>query len=127
MGATGFQYRAERGRFAHEALDIDRHTGRPVRLQFGQAVTELRDGSLPVAAPPVVKANPDLQDPLVEVAHVVRFMDPDALERLVLLEELLPVELLDAVQQGIGWRVVAACRPAGGGFLDGRLHADAWP
>jgi hypothetical protein len=61
----------------------------------------------------MVKADPDLQDPLVEVANGVGLVDPDPLERLVLLEELLPVELVDAVEQGVRWRLVASSGAAG--------------
>src|SRR2546429_4960605 len=108
MGPAGFQLRTRRGRFAHQPLDIDCHTDRPVRFQLGEPVPEFRHGSLPVAPPPVIEADANLQDALVEVAHLVRLANPDAFERLVLLEEFLAVELLDTVQQGIGRRVIAA-------------------
>src|SRR5260370_9791109 len=112
IGAARLQLGAQRAGFADQPLDIDRHARRPVGLQLGQPVTELGDGSLPIASPPVIEANPDLQDALIEVAHRVRLMDPDALERLVLLEELLAVEPLDAVYQRIRGRVRSADRAA---------------
>src|SRR5205823_8951780 len=116
-----------RGRFADQALDIDRHASRSVRFQLGEPVSEFRHGSLPVAAPPVIEADPNLQDALVEVAHLVRLANPDAFQRLVLLEEFLAVELLDAAQQGIGRRVVAADGTARRRLLELRPHADCWP
>src|SRR2546427_13180841 len=83
-------------------------------------MAELRHGPAPVTAPPVIEADPDLQDPLVEVANRVRLVDPDALERLVLLEELLPVELVDAVEQSTWRGGVAAAGAARGVVLCGR-------
>lgn len=88
---------------------------------------ELRDSSTPIPPSPVIKADPDLQDALVEVPHRVSLVDPNSLERLVLLEELLPVELLDALKQCGGGRIVAAHRAAGRGLLDARLQAELWP
>src|SRR2546430_11339258 len=127
IGTAGSQLRRQRARFAHQPLDIDCHTARTVRSQLGEPVPEFRHGSLPVAPPPVVEADANLQDALVEVAHLVRLANPDAFERLVLLEKFLAVELLDAVQQGIGRRVIAAGGAARRGLLEVRLHADCWP
>jgi hypothetical protein len=50
-----------------------------------------------VPAAPVMKPDPDLQDPVVETAHRCARVAPQDLEGLVLLEELAGVELLDAV------------------------------
>jgi hypothetical protein len=58
----------------------------------------------------VLEAHADLQDPLVEVADRVGPLDPLQLERLVLLEELAAVELLDALPEARRWRVAAAAR-----------------
>src|ERR1700682_698813 len=85
-------------------------------------MAELRHGSAPGAAPPVVEANPDLQDALIEVANGVGLVDPDPLERLVLLEELLPVELGDAMKQGLRRGFVAASGATGRRFLRVDAH-----
>ena len=80
---------------------------------------------MPVTTSPVIEADPDLQDALVQVADRVRLGDPDALEGLVLLEEFPPVELLDAMKQGRRRRVIAACRATRRRF-PGRGQAEAW-
>src|SRR6266550_4264680 len=127
IGAAGFQLGAQRGRFAHQPFDIDGHTGRPVGFQLGEPVPEFRHRALPVAPPPVMEADANLQDALVEVAYLVRLANPDAFQRLVLLEEFLAVELLDALQKGNGWRVIAAGGAARRGLLEPRRHAECWP
>ena len=61
-----------------------------------------------VALPPVVKADADLEDAVVEAALRRAGIAPEELERLMLLEELGSVELLDALQELRRWRQVAA-------------------
>jgi hypothetical protein len=46
----------------------------------------------------VVEANADLQDPVVETADRRRGVPPEELERLVLLEEVTVVQLLDPTE-----------------------------
>jgi hypothetical protein len=58
-----------------------------------------------VSAAPVVQADPDLENTVIEAAHRRGRVAPEQLERLVLLEELACVELLDAVQQCLRWCV----------------------
>jgi hypothetical protein len=110
---------------AHEALDVNGHAARPIGLELVQALAHFGDRAVPVALSPVVEADPDLEDPLVQVADRVRLGDPDALQGLVLLEELPPVELLDAVQEGGRRRVIAAGGATGRRFL-WRGQAEAW-
>ena len=52
-----------------------------------------------VAGAPVMKADADLQDPVIEAAVRSARVAPEQLERLVLLEELAAVELLDALEE----------------------------
>jgi hypothetical protein len=96
--AAALQLGEEHGALADQALDIDRHAAGPVGLQLFQALAKFGDGSMPVAVAPVIEGDADLEDALVEIPDRVRLGDPDCLEGLVLLEELLPVELVDAVQ-----------------------------
>ena len=56
-----------------------------------------------IAAAPVMEADADLQDPVIQRAHRCARVAPQQLEGLVLLEELAGVELLDAAQQRF-WR-----------------------
>jgi hypothetical protein len=66
-----------------------------------------------VAATPVVEADPDLEDPVIETADRRGRVAPEQLERFVLLEELVGVELLDATQKRFWWGVCTA----GAGWL----------
>ena len=124
MGAARFELRAQRG-FLDEPLDIDRHTGGTVGLELGETMAELRHGAPPVPPAPVIEANADLQDALIEVSHRVWLVDPDSLERLVLLEELLAVELVDPAEQFGRRRIVAARGTLGCGLLEPNAHAGA--
>jgi hypothetical protein len=72
-----------------------------------------------------MEADPDLEDALVQVADRVRLGDPDALQGLVLLEELPSVELLDALQEGGRRRVIAPGGATGRRFFR-RGQAEAW-
>jgi hypothetical protein len=55
----------------------------------------------------VVEADTDLQDPVVETADGCGCVTPEQLECLVLLEEFVGVELLDAAQERLRGRVGA--------------------
>ena len=59
----------------------------------------------------MLEANADLEDPLVEVADRVALREPLLLERLVLLEELAAVELLDPAPETGRRRFGAANAP----------------
>jgi hypothetical protein len=55
-----------------------------------------------IAASPVMEADADLEDAVIQVAHRRARITPQELEGLVLLEELAGVELLDAVEERSG-------------------------
>jgi hypothetical protein len=61
-----------------------------------------------IAATPVMEADADLEDAVIEPADGRRSVAPEELERLVLLEELAGVELRDARDELRGCRLVAA-------------------
>ena len=61
-----------------------------------------------VAVPPVVEADADLEDAVVEGAVGRACATPQELERLMLLEELAAIELLDAGAELGRRRLVAA-------------------
>ena len=60
-----------------------------------------------VPIPPVMEADADLEDPVIQVPDRGAGVPPQGLEGLVLLEEFAGVELLDAADQRIGRRVGA--------------------
>ena len=66
-----------------------------------------------VPAAPVMETDADLQDPVIQVAHGRCGVAPQELERLVLLEELAGVELLEAAEKRFRRRV----RTAGASWL----------
>ena len=60
---------------------------------------------VPVA--PVMEADTDLQDPVIEPADRCTGVAPERLEGLVLLKELAGIELLDPSDERFGRRIVA--------------------
>jgi hypothetical protein len=56
----------------------------------------------------MMEADADLEDAVIETADRRARVPPQELERLVLLEELTGVELLDAVDERFWWRVGTA-------------------
>ena len=123
---TAFEHYEERSGIAYQALNVDGHAAGPVWFEFFEPLPELGHGSVPVSLPPVVKADADLEDPLVQVADRIELRDPDGFERFVLLEKLLAVELLDTGEQP-GRRWLIAPSGACGRRLSGRSsQADAW-
>ena len=116
----------ERSSIVYQALHVDGQAVGPVWLEFLEPLPELGHGSMPVSLPPVVKADADLEDPLVQVADRIELCDPDGFERFVLFEKLLAVELLNTGDQP-GRRWLIAPGGAGGRRLCGRsCQADAW-
>jgi hypothetical protein len=73
-----------------------------------------------VASAPVVEADPDLEDAVIQVTHRCGGVPPEELEGLVLLEELSGVELLDAAEK-LRWRWLGAARAGGLIGCTGRL------
>ena len=61
-----------------------------------------------VAATPVVEPNADLKNPVIEISHRRARVAPQKLERFMLLEELARVELRDAANELIRWRIGTA-------------------
>ena len=68
-----------------------------------------------VAVPPVMEADADLKDPVIQGTYGCAGISPQQLDRLVLVEELAGVELLDAVDQLGGRRLVTS---GSNGFVD---------
>ncbi len=68
----------------------------------------------------MVKADADLEDPVIQTADGCGRVTPEQLERLVLLEELVGVELLDAAEKRL-WRRVGAPGASGLVWCSGGL------
>ena len=60
-----------------------------------------------ISVPPMMEADADLEDPVVQGPDRSAGVPPQDLEGLVLLEELAGVELLDAADQRVGGGVGA--------------------
>src|SRR4051812_19209064 len=82
-----------------QAVDVDVHAAPAEGLEVGDPALPQRPRADRVAAAQVLEAHPDLEDPLVEVAHRVALGPPLLLEGFVLLVELAAVELLDPPPQ----------------------------
>ena len=80
------------------------------------ALVDERRGAVEVAAAPVMESDADLKDAVIQTAVGSARRAPEELERLVLLEELALVELLDALDQ-LGRRGLVA--PCADGLVDG--------
>jgi hypothetical protein len=72
------------------------------------ALFEEHTRAVEVPAPPMMEADADLEDPVIQAAVGRSRSAPEELERLVLLEELAAVELLDRSHQLRRRRLVAA-------------------
>ena len=100
---------ARRRRVRDERGDVDRLACRREWAEPFDPFFEKDGGTVKVAAAPVMEADPDLQDPVIQTADRRGRVAPEQLERLVLLEELIAVELLDAAEKRFRRRVGAAC------------------
>src|SRR5919109_2207697 len=108
-----------------QAVHVDAHAPAAERLEVSDPPPPEPPRPVRVPASQVLEAHADLQDPLVEVADRVGLLDPLHLERLVLLEELAPVEFLDALPEARWWRLAAAARAsAAAGSMSGRRGSD---
>jgi hypothetical protein len=97
------QVRSSRHRISPKARDVDAvaHVGE--RLQQADPVIELHRCAVKVPIyQQVVHANPDLQDSLVQVPNLALGRPPQQLQRLVLLEKLTRVELVNGLRE-VGW------------------------
>src|SRR5262245_49156949 len=84
-GAECFQLGEDGACFGAQVGDVDAHAGWDGWREIGEAAAEFVDGTAPVAALQVIKADADLEDALVEVADVVGLDAPDRFQRLVAL------------------------------------------
>jgi hypothetical protein len=108
LGTESEKLLARRGRIPDEGGDVDRLARWRERAQPVDAFFEKNGRAVKIAAAPVVKADTDLEDAVIEAADRSGRVAPQELERLVLLEEVARVELLDAAEERFGWRVGAA-------------------
>ncbi len=96
------------GRVGDERGDVDGLARRRKRAQTRDSLFQKNRRAVKVAAAPVVEADPDLQDPVIQMTNRRSRGPPQELERLVLLEELATVELLDPAEKRLRWGVGAA-------------------
>src|SRR5258705_9902581 len=108
LGADCEEPLSRRGGVSDQHLDVDALTAWRESAETLDPFLQQRRRTVEVAVAPVMKAHADLEDAVVEASDRRACVAPQELERLVLLEELAGVELLDAMDQL--WRrwVVAA-------------------
>lgn len=97
-----------RARIRDERGDVDRLTARGEWTETLEPFLEEDSRTVKVAATPVVEADPDLKNAVVQMPHRRGRVSPQDLERFMLLEELPGVELLDPAQERFGRRFGAA-------------------
>ena len=95
-------------RLSDERRDVDRLAARREGTEAVDTFFEKHGRAVEVASAPVMKADPDLKDPVIEVTHRSGRVSPQQLERLVLLEKVSRVELLYPVKKLRRWWVRAA-------------------
>src|SRR5438270_956290 len=100
--------RARRRRVGDDRRDVHRLARRREGTQTLDPFLEQDRCAVEVAAPPVMETDADLQDPVIEATDRRWRSAPEQLERLVLLEELDGVELVEASEPFGARRVVAA-------------------
>src|SRR3712207_5681159 len=74
-----------RARLSPEPGHIDPEAGGGGGRKVAQAAAELIDRAAPIPPAQMVEADTDLQDPLVEVADMVRLRSPEVFQCLVAL------------------------------------------
>jgi hypothetical protein len=94
-------------RVGHEARDVNALAHRRERGEISLTAREHVNDAVMVQTTQVVKRDADLQNALVEAAHVPRLRTPEELEGFVLLEKLASVELGDPFEQLNRRRLVA--------------------
>src|SRR5688572_3142122 len=112
VGAQGDQPLARDSRIGDERVHFNALAARSEGAESLDPLLQQRGGAVEVAVAPMVEADTDLKDPVIKVAHRCAGVAPEKLERLVLIEELAGVELLDAADQ-LGRRRLVASRPYG--------------
>jgi hypothetical protein len=109
LGAELGQPRASRGSVGHQRGDVDGLARRRERAEPRDAFVQQHARAVKVSLAPVVEADADLEDAVIQAAVRRPGVSPEELEGLVLLEELAVVELRDALDElGRRWLVAAS-------------------
>ena len=87
------------GRVCDQSRNMDCLARRREGPQAFDALVEQDASAMEVAATPMVEADADLKDAVIQAPVRRADVAPEQLERLVLLEELALVELLDALEE----------------------------
>jgi len=77
------------------------------RREISRPAREHVDRPVVISLAQMMKGDADLQNPLIEIAHVAPLGAPQEFERLVLLEVLTAIELRDSVEQQLRRSFVA--------------------
>src|ERR1700716_3542716 len=109
LGAQRDEPFARCGRVGDERPDVDAVAAWRERAETLDPFLEESGCAVKGPVAPVMEADADLEDTVVQAADRRACIAPEELEGLVLFEELAGVELLETADQ-LGWRrVIAAC------------------
>src|SRR5258705_5044273 len=97
LGADCEEPLSRRGGVSDQRLDVDALTAWRESAETLDPFLQQRRRTVVVAVAPVMKAHADLEDAVVEASDRRARVAPQKLERLVLLEEVAGVELLDTM------------------------------
>ena len=95
-----------RGRISNQGCDVDALAPRRERRQVARAARQHVDRAVVIQPPQMMERDADLQDALIETAHLTSFSQPQPFECLVLLEVLAAIELGNPLQQQNWWSFV---------------------
>src|SRR5439155_23425734 len=93
---------------ANESRDVDALTGRRERTKPLDPLLQQDAGAVEVPTTEVMESNADLENAVVEIADRCAGAAPQRLQRLVLLEVLAMLELLDRMEQLLRRRFITA-------------------
>ena len=96
FGSRSDEPRVRDGRIRDEPVYIDAVAERGEGTEAFDAFFDERGCAVEIAIAPMVEANTDLEDPVIQPAHRRARVAPEELERLVLLKEFANVEFVDA-------------------------------
>jgi len=90
-----------------QTLDIDPLAGGRKWREIGRTARQHVDRAMVVEPPEMMEGDADLQDALVQVAHVATLGSPEDLQRFMLLKKFAAIELRNSLEESVRGRLFA--------------------